>query len=127
MRRLIAAIWLVATLIALLLMGVAGAAILLVALTGLAVILMLSAPVPEEPPPSPPAEPLSTRPDATDIIEAFADPESTLTVDLTRLPYVPAAATHAIEAACRAAGTRGCRTRVWALSQLPEVAPPTAV
>ena len=74
MRRLIAAIWLVATLIALLLMGVAGAAILLVALTGLAVFLMLSAPVPAEPPPSPSAEPLPNRPDATDLIEAFADP-----------------------------------------------------
>jgi hypothetical protein len=58
-------------------------------------------------------------PGLADAIGAFAEPASTLVVDLTRMPFVPSEVADAIEGACRAAEAAGCRVRVWHADPVP--------
>lgn len=48
-----------------------------------------------------------------EAIRTNASPEGTLTVDLTRMLYLPSGVSEAIARACREAELRGCRVRVW--------------
>ena len=51
-----------------------------------------------------------------DAIAAFADPDRMLVLDLTHVPWIPAAIAAAAEQACRDAEARGCRVHVWSPS-----------
>jgi hypothetical protein len=46
-------------------------------------------------------------------IEAHADPERGLIVDLTRLPAISTGVAAAIACACQNVDRRGCRVRIW--------------
>ncbi len=62
-----------------------------------------------------------------DAIEACAETSSTLTVDLTRTPWLPQEVAARVSAACAAAERDGRRVRVWtgsSIAPLPRAAAP---